>query len=577
MLSLSEVALFSSLPADEAEALGRAAEIRLQRAGDILVRRGEAGRAVYALLSGGARVQDAAGGLSVLLGPGEVVGEMSIARGAPTSATVTVVKDSHVAVLPKAAFLDLVERDASVRNRLAELLVERLRGRAAERRRPECIFLGRPASWPRAGELSRTLLRGLRHYAPGSRGIEANGAAALEQIADELESWRAGPHAGCALVVETDTRSLERVSGLAREGDAVLAIDDGSDEADEGTRRISRWGLADYEIARVGAALTSEEYERWHFRLEDGELDAACGGDGWERARYPQIDHVVRWMTRRELGVALGAGAARGFAHLGVLRALESAGLPIDCLAGSSIGGIVALLYGFTGTAEGALRLAEETLGDNDKIRDVSWLPRASFLAGKKIRRNAERITAGKSFAELKRPAFVAATDLVRGERVVLEKGDIATALLATGSIPGALPPIHDGARLLVDGALVSRVPVDLLERRRCGLRLAVNVLPAPSEAGAEDVELADELRARFERLLGFRAVIGRSWEILGFWHGSADAAGADFLVEPCTNRGSGYDFSTIHEMVAAGEEAVGERLSALTRAVEELLAPGEG
>ena len=140
----------------------------------------------------------------------------------------------------------------------------------------------------------------------------------------------------------------------------------------------------------------------------------------------------------------------------------------------------------------------------------------------------------------------------------MLERGSVARAIVPTSAIPGLLPPVaHEGA-LMVDGALVSRIPADLLDRRRCGLKIAVNVVPAPGEE--MDAELpAGELARRVERFLGVREVLSRSWELLGWWHGAAEAEGVDVLIEPMTRSQTGYSFNAIDQMIEVGSRATRE------------------
>jgi hypothetical protein len=125
-----------------------------------------------------------------------------------------------------------------------------------------------------------------------------------------------------------------------------------------------------------------------------------------------------------------------------------------------------------------------------------------------------------------------------------------------------------------VDGALVARIPLDLLPPWRSGLRIAVNVLPAPGESSVW-AEEGRTLRKRIQSLFGFREVLSRSWNHLGWNHGARDAAEADVLLEPRTHEHSGIDFATAWEpMVEAGREAVREHASELRAAAAELFEP---
>ncbi|MCP3914867.1 MAG: cyclic nucleotide-binding domain-containing protein [bacterium] len=550
------IPLFAGLPANVREELQSHAEVRDYLPGQVVLRRGERGSSFCAILAGAVSVRPRPDSpRAATLGAGEVFGEMSLLSGEPISATITAERATRVVVVPRRSFETLFADEPSFRDGVAELLAARLRKTSAARQlEPEHVLIGVPPGHRDLGLHIASVVDQL----DGAGSIrDVPGANDGARLAEELAEWRekAGPGERRVWVVPVPL--VDELAGGLRARDAVLVIDDAADAPAAPTTPRA----AQVATLRVGSAARRRAGPAavWSYRL--GDVDDA--EDGLVIAR------VARWIARREIGVALSAGAARGFAHLGVLSVLEEADVPVDCLAGSSIGGIVALLYALSGSAAGALQLAEETIGSNERIRDVSLLPRSSLFAGKKIRRNAERIAGGVDIGDLTRPAVAIATDLIRGERVLLDRGPVATALVATAAMPGLLPPVESGARRLVDGALVSRVPVDELEGRRCGLRIAVSVLPNPS---AESDVLAADLTRSIGGPLGLGRVIARSWDLLGFWHGASDAQAADVVIEPCTPRESGYDFDAFHAMVAAGRTAAEQELPAILRSARHLV-----
>src|SRR5690606_10244967 len=143
------------------------------------------------------------------------------------------------------------------------------------------------------------------------------------------------------------------------------------------------------------------------------------------------------------------------------------------------MGGIAALTVARCDDVPTAVEFMVEHLGGNRKIRDAVMLPRASLFAGEKIAAAARQTFGDLTFADLTCATAVVAADLAAGERAIMDCGQVAPAVLATSAIPGFFPPIPYDSRLLVDGGIVSRVPVDVLERRRCGLKIAINVLPS--------------------------------------------------------------------------------------------------
>ncbi len=395
----------------------------------------------------------------------------------------------------------------------------------------------------------------------------------LEHLVTAWKNFGSGDQALLLVIRPQDFAHLQQ---FLQVGDAVVVHTD-ADGADI-CRDIREQTLdrAEFAVIEAGDGIAARRQCAlpWRFRVPDGELADELHRPH-NRSDRPHIDWLARWITRREVGLSLSAGAARGFAHLGVMQVLEEEGIPIDCVTGTSMGGIVALAYSVTGNARDATDLVGRALGSNRGVRDRSWFPRASVMAGRKVRRAAIETFGDLEITDLKRPCAVIASDLVRGERVVMDRGPVATAALATSSIPGIFPPVETGNRILVDGALVSRLPVDILDLRRCALRIAVNVIPSPEARRNNAPQTVSWLRRRFARFFGFRFVMSTAWELLGWYHGSSQAQGADILIEPDTELYSGYDFDRFHEMVEAGRRATLEKLDLIRAAASMALRPG--
>jgi NTE family protein len=163
----------------------------------------------------------------------------------------------------------------------------------------------------------------------------------------------------------------------------------------------------------------------------------------------------------------------------------------------------------------------------------------------------------------------------VAGERVVLDRGSVADAAQATGAIPGLFPPVMSDNRVLVDGGLVTRIPVDLLSRRRCGLTLAAiarSHVPTTSDARAAEF---DRLHRRLAQPLGFRAALGASWKLLGWWDSAAQAQRADVVVNIDTPARDGFNFAAGARMAECGRNATEARLAEIQAAVRRMLMPG--
>lgn len=179
--------------------------------------------------------------------------------------------------------------------------------------------------------------------------------------------------------------------------------------------------------------------------------------------------------SRPRIGLALGSGSARGLAHIGVIHALEEAGIKIDMVAGSSIGALVGAAY-----ASGQLKALEQDFRRIDWKRIGTMLdpifPWSGLIDGKKITEFVRAHVAGKDLRGLPIPLCVIATDLTSGDEVILHDGDPVEAVRASISVPGVFSPVRQGGRILVDGGLANPVPVSAVRALGADIVIAVDL-----------------------------------------------------------------------------------------------------
>ena len=180
--------------------------------------------------------------------------------------------------------------------------------------------------------------------------------------------------------------------------------------------------------------------------------------------------------SRKTVGLALGIGSSRGWAHIGAIEALEEENIPIDYIAGSSVGSYVGALY-----ASGSLKSLKEFVLSMDGKKVFSYFdvvfPRSGILDGtKRLRELFSFHTDAEDFSELEIPVMMVATDLATGKKVVLKSGNIINALRATMSIPGLFAPVRIKDRWLVDGGLVDPVPVGVVRALEADVVIAVDL-----------------------------------------------------------------------------------------------------
>jgi len=241
--------------------------------------------------------------------------------------------------------------------------------------------------------------------------------------------------------------------------------------------------------------------------------------------------------ARPKVGLALGGGFARGIAHIGVLRVLEEHQIPVDFIAGTSVGALVAATY-----ASGASLEEMERHGAETRFRDFGrWtLSRLGMASNERLEDYLHRFTPARTFGEMKIPLSIVATDLVTGESVHFTEGEIGPALRASCAYPGLFLPVHYKDHILVDGFLTESVPAEAA--RKLGAEIVISVHLEPGLIGTKPRNTIE--------------VISRSFSIIQShavqpWRGLTDV-----LIEPNVHHILWDQFSETPQLVAAGEVA---------------------
>jgi NTE family protein len=247
-----------------------------------------------------------------------------------------------------------------------------------------------------------------------------------------------------------------------------------------------------------------------------------------------------------KLGLALGGGAARGFAHVGVIQVLEEAGIHPHLVVGTSAGSLVAALYasGKNGTQ---LQRVAETM-EEATLTDwtIPWLSRG-MMRGDALARYVASQTGGRRIEDVRVPLGIVATDLHSGQGMLFQRGDIATAVRASSAVPSVFEPVRIGGRDYVDGGLVSPVPVRYARQMGADLVLAVDISSAPEGNKASDM---------LQILLQTFTIMSKS--INGFELKEA------VVVRPALNNVGSAAFSERRRSIEAGRQAMLQALPQL-------------
>ena len=245
------------------------------------------------------------------------------------------------------------------------------------------------------------------------------------------------------------------------------------------------------------------------------------------------------------IGLALGGGAARGFAHIGVIQVLEEAGIRPDLVVGTSAGSLVAALYaaGRTGAELARVALAM----DESAITDWSF-PGRGMIRGDALARYVRDQTGGRTIEQLPLPLGIVATDLDSGSAVLFQRGDVGMAVRASSAVPAVFQPVAIGGREYVDGGLVSPVPVRFARQMGAELVIAVDISSPPDGNATGDP---------FKMLLQTFAIMGKSINTL-------ELKDADLVLRPRLLGVSSADFTARKRAIDSGREAATASLAAL-------------
>lgn len=260
------------------------------------------------------------------------------------------------------------------------------------------------------------------------------------------------------------------------------------------------------------------------------------------------------------VGLALGGGGARGFAHVGVIKALEARGIHPDIVVGTSAGAFVAALYA---AGYGAAQLQQVALQfEETSIADWS-LPSRGLLKGEALQDFVNRQVRQLPIEKLQRKLAIVATDLGSGEMMVFERGNVGMAVRASSSVPGIFQPVSIGAREYVDGGLVSPVPVQTARRLGADVVIAVDISQRPT---------AQSTNGTFDIIL-------QAFTIMGQVIARTELQGADVIVRPAVDGSASTDFTSRESAIQEGEQAValqGGRIDAALARARLVLAPAE-
>jgi len=267
----------------------------------------------------------------------------------------------------------------------------------------------------------------------------------------------------------------------------------------------------------------------------------------------------------RKVGLALSGGGARGMAHIGVLKVLEREHIPVDLVAGTSMGGVIAALYAAGMPARQIEEEAQRMSNPRQLIALVDrTLPRRGLLQGQRIMDYLAHWLKGLTFDQLRVPLGLVAVDLNGQQKVVFQEGPVLDAVRATIALPGLFAPLERDGQLLVDGGLMDNLPVDVVRQMGADVVIAVDIATDQQAVTC----FIEELRHRRFIPDGLVDLVDVLWRSLGLLTDEInrrvqEEAPPDLLIRPALPPGITVltGFTRAAEAIAAGEKAASEAL----------------
>lgn len=541
--------LFTSLPGPVLEECAvRARSLRVAR-GTVLARQGEPADAFYLLLDGSVEVVLERVGepeeFIRLLGRGDCFGELALLLGEERTATVRALRDCRVVRMTVEDFAWLLRTSPDFTVQLARAIGGRLQ--RTTRHRTQVRPVERVAAVAASGDVD---------LAGFSRMLEAG-------LAGEVR--RARRQTSCELVVVDGTlESTADVIHALRDADVVLLIGHAMDLRSERLQQLLTLVADLRPQPRLDLVLLHRSAPPYHGTLR-WVADRRLGS--WhhvQSGRQEDVERLARRLIGHAVGLVLSGGGARGFAHIGVLRAFDEAGIPIDFVAGSSMGAIIAAHHATGADTAAIIASMHKSYVRPRRVPDLA-IPYVAIRTGAASDSHLRRMFGDTRIEDLQIPFFCVSSSLITAETVVHERGRLWRAVRSSCSVPGLVPPVRFRGDLLVDGGLLDNLPVGAM-RERCSGRIV-----------ASDVSVALDLqmqaatgrrRRRFSpfappaQMPGIGPILMRTVQLASVRDSRESGIPADLYLRPAVDDVGMNDFARIEESVERGHEHALEELT---------------
>lgn len=491
---LAAVPIFRGLDASILSELVPALQWMTLAAGEYLFRQKDPADALYVVLSGRLRIlvetDDGTEQAIGEIGRGQCVGEFGLLTDEPRSATVRPLRDTELLRISKEVVDQLFDRHPRAMLGFVRSVVThaRVAGRASVERGAKTIALvpkGRSVS---IAELVSDLTRALSPIGVVAHATSALARSVAKDAIDgsgdplPLIRWMNELEAtnGTVLYV-CDPKLTPWTHRCLRQADRILLIDSSTEDPEPGEVEQEIEMVRGKEALRVRTDLAL---------IHPAGTRRPTGTDRWLLRRrvdshhhirercFEDIERMERRLSGRSVGLVLSGGASHGFAHIGVVRALREQGIPIDQVAGTSMGAVIAAEVALGWDEREMIEGTREIFANLRSLIDIT-LPVTSLLGGQRFAEGIHEVFGDTLIEDLWLGYFCVSGNLTRGVPAVHASGSLSNAVITSCSIPGVLPPVVFGTDLHVDGGVANNLPDDVMRARGQGPVIAVDVGPS--------------------------------------------------------------------------------------------------
>jgi NTE family protein len=557
--------------------------VRLQ-AGETLFSEGDGGQDLYFVLGG--RLRAVAGGRVLSeMSRGESIGEIALLTGEPRTATVIAVRDSELVRISREAFEEIVQKYPKVMHVLAEIVVRRLRAKervSAAHAGGLCIAVLGIGTIASTVDFTERLVKALGNIGPTLHLSGKRIDTLLNQpgIADSdkddvagmrLTAWLEEQESQYGfLVCEADRNESGWTLRCLRQADEILLVAQAGSDPEPSRAEKALLGGHDAVskacqtlilLHRDGSRLPSGT-ERW-FSGRDVQRHFHIRQD-----RPEDFARAARCLTGRAIGVVFGGGGARGLAHIGVIRALVEAGVPIDMIGGTSMGAVIAGALGMGFDWKEILEISR-TGWLRHKPHKEYTLPFISLIRSRVLDRWAKEVYGDTDVEDMWLNFYCVSCNLTTSQTVILERGPLWKAVRASSSLPGVFVPVLREGNVFVDGAIVNNLPGDIMRKRSCQKVIVVDV--GSNETFAFQIaEFPSPWAFLWNHILPFRtrveapniaAVLMRTTEVSSKQKTDEVKRDADLCLRPPIDEFGVLEFESIDQIVEAGYRYAREKL----------------